>query len=124
MLTLYHSMRSYASQKVRLYLAEKSIPWKSQHIDLLKQEHLTPTYIAINPRALVPTLIAGDKTIFNSSDIMQYIEDHFPSTATIDADLSKRIYNFCKDDEKLHDPHIRTLSYHYLWLRMCSDPSH
>jgi glutathione S-transferase len=40
MMTLYHDHRSYASQKVQVYLSEKGIQWKSHLIDLLKQEHI------------------------------------------------------------------------------------
>src|SRR3990167_9835483 len=122
MLTLYHCHNSYASQKVRLYLAERSIPWESHHIDLLKQEHITKEYVKINPRGLVPALDDDGKIILNSTDIMQYIEDHYVKDILIGADLSRQIYEFGKKDEDLHDPHIRTLSYHYLWMNREASP--
>ena len=116
MLKLYHCHNSYASQKVRLYLEEMNIPWESQHIDLLTQEHLTDEYIKINPRGLVPTLDDNGNIILNSTDIMQHLNDHYVNDSTFDTTLSQEIYEFCKQDESLHDPHIRTLSYHHLWM--------
>jgi len=115
-LILYHAYNSYASQKVRLHLAENNIGWNSHPIDLLKQEHINDEYIKINPRGLVPALVDNGKIILNSTDIMQYIDDNY-TNEVIEKTLAKEIYDFCKLDEKLHDPHIRTLSYHYLWMK-------
>jgi glutathione S-transferase len=116
MLVLYHDYNSYASQKVRLYLAEKNICYESQHLDLLKQEHLTAAYQKINPRGLVPALNDAGKIVVNSTDIMKYIEDKYVSDSSCDIELAQQLYDFCKQDEGLHDPHIRVLSYHYLWM--------
>ena len=117
MLVLYHCNNSYASQKVRLFLAEKKICWREHHIDLLKQEHITPEYQRINPRGLVPALDDEGRVILNSTDIMEYIiERYVPKTSTLSVELLGQIHSFCKEDELLHDPHIRILSYHYLWM--------
>lgn len=116
MLKLYYCHKSYASQKVRLYLAEKNIPWEGHHIDLLTQEHLTDEYIKINPRGLVPALDDNGKIILNSTDIMRYIEDNYVEKSLSHPRFDNEIYAFSKRDEDLHDPHIRTLSYHYLWM--------
>ncbi len=122
MLLLYHCSNSYASQKVRLYLAENSISWESYHIDLLKQEHLTEAYIKINPRGLVPALADNGKIILNSTDIMRYLEEHYVKRSSFSKEPKQEIYDFCKRDEGLHDPHIRTLSYHYLWMNQNKTP--
>ena len=37
-------------------------------------------------------------------------------TSSSDESQYSRITDFCSKDERLHDPHIRTLSYHYLWM--------
>ncbi len=115
---LYHSGNSYASQKVRIYLAEKEIAWESFHIDLLRQEQITDkAYRAIHPRGLVPALKDGTSVICNSTEIMEYIEAHYVKKSTpIDLKLIAALHDFCKRDEELHDPHLRTLSYYYLWM--------
>ncbi len=115
MLILYNDYRSYACQKVRVYLSEKGIKWKNHYFDLLKQEHiLDETYKHINPRGLVPALKDGDSIICNSTEIMEYISTKYlPKSAPF---LSAAIHDFCKQDELLHDPHIRILSYYTLWM--------
>ncbi len=119
MLILYHDTRSYASQKVQVYLSEKGIQWKSHIFDLLKQEHiLDETYKSLNPRGTVPTLKDGDVIVCNSTEIMEYVSQKYlpQSDVFFNSDLSKTVHDFCKADELLHDPHIRILSYSNLWM--------
>ncbi|MEM9243541.1 MAG: glutathione S-transferase family protein [Pseudomonadota bacterium] len=116
---LYHCNTSYASQKVRLYLAEMGISWQGKHIDLRKQAHISSDYRTINPNGTVPALYdsKANKLICNSTDIMLYLDQHY-----VDADkkLSPQwaddVENFCRSHEKLHDPYLRTLSYHILFM--------
>ena len=49
MLTLYHYGDSLCSMKTRFCLFEKGVTFESHFIDLLKWEHLTEDYKAINP---------------------------------------------------------------------------
>ena len=117
MITLYNDYKSYACQKVRVYLSEKGIQWKNHYFDLLKQEHiLDETYKDINPRGLVPALKDGELTICNSTEIMEYISKKYSPQSDELLSLSAAIHNFCKQDESLHDPHIRILSYYNLWM--------
>ncbi|TFL14247.1 glutathione S-transferase family protein [Pusillimonas caeni] len=80
MLTLLHHNISVCAQKVRLALYEKGLPWEGREIDLMKQEHLTPEFLRINPKGLVPVLIHDDTPICESTVILEYIEDVFPSS--------------------------------------------
>ena len=77
MLALYHENISVCAQKVRLALDEKTLPWESRYVDLMKQEHLTPEYLKLNPRGLVPTLLHDETPICESTVILEYIEDTF-----------------------------------------------
>ncbi|MFC6588794.1 glutathione S-transferase family protein [Sulfitobacter pacificus] len=56
-LHLYHSPYSTCSQKVRLCLWEKNLPFEVTEIHFWKNEHLTPEYLALNPNGVVPTLL-------------------------------------------------------------------
>nr|MBP9742001.1 glutathione S-transferase [Burkholderiales bacterium] len=119
MITLYHDYRSYASQKVQVYLSEKGIEWKSHHIDLIKKENiLDETYKYIHPQGLVPALKDGEIIICNSTEIMEYISKKYlpQSDVFFNLGLSTVVHRFCKNDELLHDPHIRILSYYNLWM--------
>jgi glutathione S-transferase len=79
MLELYNSPVSTCSQKVRMTLAEKELPWKDRNIVFAQGDHLTPDYLALNPNGVVPTLVHDGVAIIDSSVINEYLEDVFPS---------------------------------------------
>jgi glutathione S-transferase len=79
MLVLYHGELSTCAQKVRLLLAEKGLEWESRHLDLRKAEQHRPDYLAINPNGVVPTLIHDGNVVFESTVILEYLEDSFPA---------------------------------------------
>jgi glutathione S-transferase len=80
-LTLYsHPVSSYA-QKIRIALREKSLPFTAILPLTLSTGGADPTFQSANPRLEVPTLIDpdGDVQIFDSTIILEYIEDKWPS---------------------------------------------
>jgi glutathione S-transferase len=78
MLTLYHHNISVCAQKVRLALVEKGIGCDEIHISLLRSEHLTPEFRAINPKAVVPVIVHDGTPVLESTVILEYLEDAFP----------------------------------------------
>jgi glutathione S-transferase len=66
---------------VRLQLEEKKIPWRGEHVDLLRGGHLKPQYLRLNPRGLVPALVHDGAVVIESTVILEYIEDVFPEPA-------------------------------------------
>jgi glutathione S-transferase len=78
MLELYHNNISVCAQKVRLVLAEKGVKWVNHHLDMIKGEHLTPEYLKINPRAVVPTIVHDGRIIIESTVIAEYLDETFP----------------------------------------------
>lgn len=79
MLELWHATHSTCSQKVRLCLAEKRLPWKSHFVDLRRFKHLEPGFLALNPAALVPVLKDGGQVIRESLVINEYLDDAYPA---------------------------------------------
>ena len=79
MLEHYNFQKSTCSQKVRLYLAEEGLDWVARQLDSRKQAHVRPEYLTLNPNAVVPTLLHGDNVIIDSSVIMEYLEEVFPT---------------------------------------------
>ena len=77
-LHLYHSGVSNCSQRVRIALEEKQLPWTSHHLNIFAKEHITPEYFGINPNGLVPTLVHDGKVIIESDDIIEYLDINFP----------------------------------------------
>lgn len=77
MLTLYHHNSSVCAAKIRVALAEKRLKWHSEVMQL-DGDQFAPTYLALNPAAVVPTLIHGDTVVTESNVILEYLEDAFP----------------------------------------------
>jgi ganglioside-induced differentiation-associated protein 1 len=78
-LELYHHGSSACAAKVRFALAEKRLPWTSRYVDILKGEQFTPTFLALNPKAIVPVLVHDISVIVESTVICEYLEETFPA---------------------------------------------
>jgi len=89
-LTLYHSAYSTCSQKVRLTLAEKGLDYTSCALSFAKQDQLKSNYLAINPNGVVPTLVHDEQVITDSSVIVEYLDEVFPSPSLAPSDAVGR----------------------------------
>ncbi len=78
-LHLFHFSTSNCSMRIRLLLEEKKIDWVDRYTDLHTQANLTPEYFEISPKGLVPAIIHDGVIVHESADIMEYIEEHFPT---------------------------------------------
>ena len=76
-LTLFHHNSSVCAAKVRVALAEKGREWESR-LMTLKGDQFAPEYLALNPAAVVPTLVHDDAVIVESNVILEYLDDAFP----------------------------------------------
>lgn len=74
-LILFHAAHSTCSQKVRLCLAEKRLPYDSRILQIKKREHLSPEYLEINPNGVVPTLVHQGRAVIDSSVICEYLDE-------------------------------------------------
>lgn len=83
MLKLYDGTTSVCAIKVRLVLFEKTIAFDSHNIDLRRGDQLDPGYLKLNPNGVVPTLDDGGNIIIESSVIMHYLEDAYPTPALL-----------------------------------------
>jgi glutathione S-transferase len=78
MLELFHYPFSTSSQKVRLVLAEKKIPWQDNIIDLMSGEQQSELFLALNPKGEVPVIKNGDLVLSESWLISEYLEETYP----------------------------------------------
>lgn len=84
-LVLYnHDLSSYA-QKIRIALREKNIPFTSMLPPQFSPSapHTDAQYKLMNPRNEVPVLIDNNVPIFDSTIILEYIEDLQPTPALL-----------------------------------------
>lgn len=77
MFHFYHHPMSPYSQKIFFLLEEAGRPYDLQMIDLVKREHRSSVYTAINPTSRVPAIKDGDFTLFESNAIMRYVVRKF-----------------------------------------------
>jgi glutathione S-transferase len=78
MIELYHHGSSVCAAKVRMALAEKQLEWKGHYVDILKGDQFDASYVRLNPKAVVPTLIHDGKPIVESTVICEYLDEVFP----------------------------------------------
>ena len=78
MLELYHYGTAVCPQRARLALAEKGLEWTGHVLDIRLGEHLTPEYLKLNPKGVVPTLVHDGNVIVETTVIMYYLDDAFP----------------------------------------------
>jgi glutathione S-transferase len=91
MLVLYNAAHSTCSQKVRICLAEKALPFKDVRMDIGKaKDHLKPDYLKINPNGVVPTLVDDGNAIVDSSVICEYLDEKYPEVRLSPEDPAER----------------------------------
>ncbi len=91
-LELYHALQSTCSQKVRIALAEKNLDWVDHRVNLAKNEQLRPEYLKLNPNGVVPTLVHDGNVIIDSSVILEYLDDVFPTPRLSPVDPVRRAH--------------------------------
>lgn len=70
---LYDLARSGNCYKIRLFLSILGLDYEKIPVDANAGELQTPEFLAINPNGLVPVLIDGDSTIYDSAAILIYL---------------------------------------------------
>lgn len=66
-------------RKGAITLAEKQLSWTDHHVDLGAKENLRPDFLRFNPKGLVPVMRLGADVIAESTIIIKFIDDRWPS---------------------------------------------
>src|SRR5580692_2536705 len=111
---ILHFSGSSCSQKLRVFLNLKGIPWHSHPIDLPSNENFRPWFLGINPRGLVPVLVDDGAVHIESNDIIQYLEKKFPAPKLIPAGHENEVAALLKHEDDLHLD-LRTLSFRFVF---------
>ena len=83
MIILYENPLSPYVQKVKIALREKGIEFESKFPDVSEGKLGGSEFLAANPRAEIPTLVDGDVRVFDSSIILEYLEDQWPNPSML-----------------------------------------
>ena len=86
MIKLYSHKMSPCAQKVRIVLAEKSLPYETRNVDLPNKENLQPWYLKLNPTGVVPTMVDGAHVLRESSLICEYLDEAYPTAIPLRPD--------------------------------------
>ena len=87
MLTLYDAGLSPFAQKVKMVLAAKELPFERKVPDLAAPP---PEFLAVSPRREVPVLVDGATAVFDSSIIVDYLEERWPQRPVLPASPAER----------------------------------
>jgi glutathione S-transferase len=87
MVTLYEHPLSPYVQKVKIALYEKAIPFEPVIPNIFGGD---PGFDRTNPRREVPSLVDGETAVFDSSIILEYIEDKWPNARLLPATPAER----------------------------------
>lgn len=74
---LYFAPRTRAVRP-RWLLEELGVPYELVRLDLARQEHRTPEYLAVHPLGELPALVDGGVTLLESLAICLHLADMFP----------------------------------------------
>tara|TARA_R110001583_G_scaffold195215_2_gene370531 strand:- start:4149 stop:5015 length:867 start_codon:yes stop_codon:yes gene_type:complete len=114
---LLHFSGSSCSQKTRIFLNLKGIDWVSHPINLAMGGAQKPWFLGVNPRGLVPVLVHDGNVHIESNDILDYLEQTFPSPSLIPSELSKEIHEGLKEENDLH-MELRAISMRFVFTQI------
>jgi maleylacetoacetate isomerase len=87
MIKLYGFWRSLASCRVRIALNLKGIAFEEIAVNLMRGDQHADTYKAVNPQAVVPSLIVDDDTpLFQSLAIVEYLDETYATPPLLPGD--------------------------------------
>jgi glutathione S-transferase/RNA polymerase-associated protein len=81
-----HPLSPYA-QKVKIALAEKGVPFESRLPNFFGGDE---AFARTTPRLEVPTLVDDDVAVFDSTIILEYVEDRWPAPALLPGSPAER----------------------------------
>jgi glutathione S-transferase len=90
---LYSGPLSLFSRKVEIALYEKGVPFERIAVAFSQTKGYAPKHpdvLAINPKGQVPVLVDGNLPLYDSTVILEYLEDAHPSPALYPTDPRER----------------------------------
>lgn len=92
MIKLYDYPSSPRARKVRTVLQAKQVEYDSTIIDILKGEQKSAGYLRVNPHGKVPALVHDGTVLYESTVIMEYLDDTFAEPRLLPEDPGTRAH--------------------------------
>jgi glutathione S-transferase len=90
MIQFYYGSGSPYAWRVQLALEEKEIPYEPVLLSFSKGEHKSPEHLARSPHGKVPAIADGGVTLYESTPILEYLEDRDPDRPLLPRDPAAR----------------------------------
>ena len=87
MIQLFDLPLSPYAQKVKLALLEKNIPFDVHGVNLLQPDD---AFLSVSPRRQAPVLVCDGMAVFDSTIILEFIEDSWPERPLLPQDAALR----------------------------------
>ena len=87
---LYDYPSSPNCKRVKVVLEEKKLPYETVHVELPKREQKRPEFLKLNPYGKVPVIADGDRVLYESCIINEYLEETYPEPPLMPKDPHKR----------------------------------
>jgi len=115
MIRLYDHPLSPYGQKVKIALREKGLTFETISPGGLGAGGAAGDFVAANPRAEVPTLVDGEVSVFDSTLILEYLEDAYPTPALLPKGAAERAR--VRAIEEVMDTHFEAINWGLSELR-------
>lgn len=91
-LRLYGYWRSSAAYRVRIALNLKGLAYESVPVNLACDggEQHSPEFAVLNPQERIPVLLHGNRVLYQSLAIIEYLEETWPEPRLLPAELRDR----------------------------------
>jgi glutathione S-transferase len=90
MIHFYYGSGSPYSWRVQLVLEEKGLAYEPVLLSFQKGDHKSPAHLARHPHGKVPALQDGELVLYESTPIVEYLEERYPSPPLLPADVAAR----------------------------------
>ena len=90
---LYSGPLSLFARKVEVMLGEKGLAFEREMVAFSQTEGYSPKHpavLAANPKGQVPVLVDGDLTLFDSTVILEYLDEAYPEPPLMPRDPQAR----------------------------------
>ena len=100
MIRVHYAPPSIYGRKVLAVLEEKGLDYEIEKMNFTSQDHLKPEYLKLNPNGEIPTLVDEDTVVYESTAIIEYLNDEYPEPPLMPEESAARaqvrmVEDFC-----------------------------
>lgn len=90
MIEIYYAPPSIYGRKVLAVLEEKNLDYEIKKMSFEAEDHKKENYLKLNPNGEIPTLVDEGFVIYESTAIIEYLNDEYPEPPLMPEDSNSR----------------------------------